>query len=351
MEKRVTLLQLAERLGLHHTTVSRALRGHPAIAESTRQKVRQLAEELGYCPDPYLTALAAYRHGGHKADYTGTLAWVTNWPVQNAWHAHSIWRRYFEGARERAAALGYRLEEFWEPGTDLRRTLRVLHARSIQGVLFMAQPEPHMHLKMDLSRCSAVAFGFTLKSPMLHGVACNHHRTMMKLLEKLHSLGYRRPGLVTLRILEERLDWCYCAAFQAYMSGKCEQQNVPLLILRELDRELLLEWIREHRPDVIIAPIVGEVRALLIEAGLRIPEDVGLVPLALSDSDRGSFAGMDENGKVVGAAAVDLLVGMLHRNERGVPEHPQKLMIEGTWVDGRSVRTPDSSGECALPNA
>ncbi|MEP9374207.1 LacI family transcriptional regulator [Mesorhizobium sp. KR1-2] len=46
-----TLRTIAELTGLAVTTVSRALGGAPQIALETRQKVRQVAEEIGYLPD------------------------------------------------------------------------------------------------------------------------------------------------------------------------------------------------------------------------------------------------------------------------------------------------------------
>ncbi len=46
--KRLTLAMIGERLNLSTATVSLALRDHPAVAEETRARVRQLAEELGY---------------------------------------------------------------------------------------------------------------------------------------------------------------------------------------------------------------------------------------------------------------------------------------------------------------
>lgn len=47
----VTLKTVAEACGLAVTTVSRALNGHDDIALSTREKVRQIADEIGYVPN------------------------------------------------------------------------------------------------------------------------------------------------------------------------------------------------------------------------------------------------------------------------------------------------------------
>ncbi len=44
----VRLKDIADRLGLSQSTVSRALAGHPAISDATRQSVQQAASELGF---------------------------------------------------------------------------------------------------------------------------------------------------------------------------------------------------------------------------------------------------------------------------------------------------------------
>lgn len=48
MQKEITIYDLAARLGVSATTVSRALNNNPRINKKTREKVHQLAKELGY---------------------------------------------------------------------------------------------------------------------------------------------------------------------------------------------------------------------------------------------------------------------------------------------------------------
>ncbi|SHN56169.1 LacI family DNA-binding transcriptional regulator [Erythrobacter sanguineus] len=66
--RRPTSFDVAERAGVSQPTVSRALSGSPAIAESTRRKVVEAAEALGYFVDERAARL---RRGS-----TGTLAVV-----------------------------------------------------------------------------------------------------------------------------------------------------------------------------------------------------------------------------------------------------------------------------------
>ncbi len=47
----VTIQDIAKKLGKSHSTVSRALHGHPGISPSTTKQVRKLAREMGYVPN------------------------------------------------------------------------------------------------------------------------------------------------------------------------------------------------------------------------------------------------------------------------------------------------------------
>lgn len=47
---KITMQDLAERLGVSRFTVSRALSGGSGVSEETRQRVKRMAEELGYIP-------------------------------------------------------------------------------------------------------------------------------------------------------------------------------------------------------------------------------------------------------------------------------------------------------------
>ena len=58
---RVTSFDVAERAGVNQSTVSRALSGDPSITESTRDRVRRAADELGYRIDSRAARLRSGR--------------------------------------------------------------------------------------------------------------------------------------------------------------------------------------------------------------------------------------------------------------------------------------------------
>jgi LacI family transcriptional regulator len=51
MKKTITIKVIAKELGIHHTTVSRALREIISVEKETRNKILEKASELGYRPN------------------------------------------------------------------------------------------------------------------------------------------------------------------------------------------------------------------------------------------------------------------------------------------------------------
>lgn len=57
----ITIKELAARAGVSHSTVSRALNNHPAIARETVERIQQLARELNYVPSHSARSLKTNR--------------------------------------------------------------------------------------------------------------------------------------------------------------------------------------------------------------------------------------------------------------------------------------------------
>ena len=57
----VTLKKLAQILNLSISTVSRALNDHPDISESTREKVKNLAQTMQYVPNIFAKGFRKHR--------------------------------------------------------------------------------------------------------------------------------------------------------------------------------------------------------------------------------------------------------------------------------------------------
>jgi len=77
--RRVTMSDVALAAHVHKSTVSLALRNQPKLNAATRERIRKIAEELGYRPDPMLDLfnLIAVRWPPRPA---GAIAFVSDLP-------------------------------------------------------------------------------------------------------------------------------------------------------------------------------------------------------------------------------------------------------------------------------
>jgi DNA-binding LacI/PurR family transcriptional regulator len=335
---RTTQKDVARTAGVTQATVSLALRNHPEVSADTRERIQTIARKLGYIPDPYLAGLSAYRKTQRPANFQATLAWLSNYAHGESWRDFPAFRGYFEGATDRARELGYRLEEFrlHTPGMTCNRMENILAARNVGGILVAPQPRPDTKLQFRFDRFSAVTFGYTLAEPQLHVTTLHTFRSMETAFRRLIALGYRRPGLALAVESDRRADRHWSAAFWTEQQGLPPDSRVPLLLGQPLERSSFLAWFKKHRPDVIVA-IWPEVLAWLVEAGVTVPEAVGLALLTVPDSGV-LYSGIWENPHMIGAKAVEFLVDLTHRTERGCPQVPLTMLVGGTWVDGKTVK-------------
>ena len=335
---RPTQKDVARTAGVTQATVSLALRNHPEVSALTRTRIQSIAQQLGYAPDPYLAGLSAYRKTQRPAKFQATLAWLSNYPEGESWRNFPAFRGYFEGATERARELGYRLEEFrlHTPGMTCARMENILAARNVGGILVAPQPLAGTRLEFSFERFSAVTFGYTLAEPQLHVTTLHTFRSMEAVFRRLIALGYRRPGLALAVESDRRADHHWSAAFWTEQQSLPAAGRVPLLLGQPLERGSFLAWYEQHRPDVVVA-IWPQVLAWLVEAGITVPDTVGLALLTVPDSGV-LYSGIWENPHLIGAKAVEFLVDLTHRSERGCPHVPLTMLVAGTWVDGKTVR-------------
>jgi hypothetical protein len=78
------------------------------------------------------------------------------------------------------------------------------------------------------------------------------------------------------------------------------------------------------------------VLAWLERMGRRVPRDVGLIDLAGDHPERG-YAGVYAEPAALGALAIDMLVGLMQRNETGVPRDQHEILLTGEWRDGTTL--------------
>lgn len=352
-ERRTTLADIAKSAGVHVTTVSLALRNHPRLPVATRERIKALAEKLGYRPDPFLQALVAYRGKTTPRRNPPTLAYVTNWDTRWGWKKVTAHPDFFAGALAKANELGFHLDHFWmrEPGLTHVRLSHILEARGINGLIIAShQREADVALHFEWQHFSAVKIDYFPHQPKLHNVTNNQCDIIRLAMQNVMALGYRRIGFVMHRGWDHSVDHLWTAGFLCEQAKLAEVDRIPMLLfpdaepieawMAESKADVVVppgpfrRWYQKHRPEVIISK-ASFVAPQLAELGCRVPRDVAFVDVFLEDASGGT-AGVRQNHATVGELAVEILAGQLHHNKYGVPEIPTTTYVEGSWFEGAS---------------
>ncbi len=330
---------IARRAGVHASTVSRALRNDPRISAGQRLKILRAAKTLGYRSNPLVAALMSARRSRAGTSYKATLGFLKKHAAGEAAWFGETYGQLLTGARTRALAQGYRLEEFnlGDPDLTPRRFTEILLHRGVHGLLVAPLHSVQDSVELDWSHFCTVAVGFSLQQVPVSRVAHNHFSGLALAARQCRSLGYRRLGLVLQERVAEKVEKRWVAAALLDQSEQPAADRVAPLLLETWDEASFGAWFRTCRPEVILGVNLAEVPRWLERLGCRVPHDVGLVSLDRRAADR-SLAGIDQNYARLGRNAVDVMIGMLHRNERGLPDLPSTVLSDGTWIDGRSLR-------------
>ena len=189
--------------------------------------------------------------------------------------------------------------------------------------------------------------GVRTRDPALSFACSDQHALALEAFEKAVALGYRRPALVLDGVIDELVEGRFTAGFltgQSRLSPGDAADPAVLRSRRRAARPRGVFQVAGEKPagrDFHALPRSEALAGASSGCGCR--EDIGLIQYEWR-ADHGEWAGMDQRNDLVGEAAMDMLISMVHHNERGVPEHPRATMIGCHWVDGATVEKAHAGG-------
>ncbi|WP_309380852.1 LacI family DNA-binding transcriptional regulator [Cerasicoccus frondis] len=336
MPRRPTQKDVAAKAGLSRPTVSLALNGSPAVSPETRAYVREVAESMGYRPDPLLSALSKYRNHEEAQHYQGTLAWISYSSKERPWHLITTYNLYYQGAFARAQALGFNIEkiDLLQENLSAKRLDSILKARGIRGIFICPPTKQGEVFDIPYEDYCLVTFGYTIRTPIMHRVSPSHIRATRAIFNSLVERGYRRIGFagskeVNLKTLE------HCQS--AYLCG-CRSHGLeflPELLTDEDFPTKFSAWKKQHKPDAVI--ITSPMWPVVQQLGLDIPGELGIAS-PMAPLRHPELSGVVEKSEQIGAAAVDTLIQLIQHDERGIPADPKNILLEGQWNEGSTLR-------------
>lgn len=330
-----TLREIAIRARVSAMTVSRALKNHPRQNPATNKRIRELARQMGWKPNPLVSALMGQRVRQHGTRSSANLAILdprSDDPAANA--------DYIRGARQQAADLGYCLDVFpYSPGKVPPEKLRsILEARGIRGIILMPLPVGDERVDFEFAGFAAATIGFSVQTPALPRVANDAQSAVFDVLHHLESQGYRRAGLVMARDANRRTLYLTSGATAAYQSFLSRTLKVFELILpnEKFDlqqREKITAWIVRHRIDAVISS-AGDIYEKVIQSRFE-PTEVGY--LHLHKHSMRHVSSMDQMRAYQGRKAVDLVTAMIQRNETLPTDYLQTTLTPSVWRKGTTT--------------
>lgn len=337
--RRVSLRDIAKAIGVSHVTVSLALRNHPRISKPMQERVRKLADELGYRPDPMLAALANYRKGKSERPVATCIAWINAWPDAADLRKHGEFDLYWKGAAAAAEQSGYRLEEFRFGGQYTPQRLHeILSARGIGAMLIPPQGFAPDWGDFPWHEYSVVRFGRTVPEPRTHLVTSDQVANTLLAYAEISKLGYRRIGFVTDEQRAFQRGHLFLAGFLYAQREAQENDPVPVLSVSgepgfAMGKQIA-DWIARHQVDAIYTDIPG-IPKLLARQGIRVPEDVGVAATTVLDAQ--ADAGINQEPEETGRIALFLLASLIQEGVRGIPKIFRQVLVGGSWQDGSTL--------------
>lgn len=331
MPSHPTLQQVAAAAGVSIMTVSRALRNHPEIAKATRERILALSEKLGYRPDPFVSrAMSRARRGRNRAvSEPLAVVWPHKLTIEDRANPRRV--RLLSGVRDRAAMLGMCPQEFELDGLRVtpERLSRTLFNRGVRALLLLpAFPYPSGAPAFVWDRFCAATLGFGPMADRLHRASHDHFESMRQVLSHLATTGRCRPAALLSQEIDEFVHRRHSAAFLAFAPGQ------PQRALRrdaDMPSREHIRWFKDGKFDSLI--VQHEPHPDLIKQLDLPPEAI----VSLHWNPEVMCAGIDQMPERVAAAAIDIIMGQLTRNERGLPLNPRTLLVPGEWRDASNA--------------
>lgn len=311
----VTIKDIARKLGISPSTVSRALRGSTEINETTRKSVQELARELNYTPNPIALSLKK-----KKTKVIGVIV-----PEIANYFCSAV----IAGIEDIAYSLGYHVIIFQSHEKYEREMMNVklLSSRRIDGLIISVSNETKKgdHLKELISKgIPVVMFDRICDEVDTPRVVTDDTRGAYDATVHLVEQGYKRIAHVTmashLSVTKNRMRG-YTEALQKCGIPFRKQWVVPCdFDYTNVKKAVQKLWKTNPRPDAILAS--GERLAIscfevLKEMKQRIPEDMAMVGFFDNPVSRfidPALTAIHQPTFDIGQSAAKLLIEMIENN-------------------------------------
>ena len=327
----VTLKKLAQILNLSISTVSRALNDHPDISESTRDKVKNLAQTMQYVPNIFAKGFRK-----HRTNIIGVIV-----PTITHYFTTTIVR----GILEEASTRGYRVI-ISESNNDVIKQTEMLNTMIQFGVDGILASLTKMTRDIDTILPTLNTLPFILFDKVSSKIPCtqitiNDEEAAFNAVEHLINIGKKRIAIIKEREFSYNSEKRYAGYLRALKEHNIEIDEKIIISVDDISLQqgkrmtnLLLSI--KKRPDAIFtitdSAAVGVIQTLK-KFNIKIPDEIAVVGFSnsrLSTVIEPNLTTVDQPGEAIGKNAVKHLIEEIESNVDTITS--KMIEIKGTLI-------------------
>lgn len=329
-KNKVTIYDLAQKLGTTASTVSRALQDNPRISLKTREAVKKLARELNYIPDPIAHHLRTGR---------GNVLGVIVPRIDRNFFASFI--SSFQSAAQ-AAGFQIIIAASNERADEEYAALKSLIQKKVDGIALSLSVNTQNAVEYaDLSQMHNIPLVFFDRLPVewqdYDTISNDNYQIGYDAVMQLHRRGCKKIG----HFAGPQNQRSYIDRFRGYRQA-----------LEDLHMDFRPEWVipgitietgydaaqkilsMQDRPDGIFS--AGDFPAITAidtfrKKGLRIPDDIAIIGVANEPFDAylaTPLASVELNQIRMGEQTANILISRIKGDDENVMESPAHTIIK-----------------------
>lgn len=342
---------IADHCGVSLMTVSDALRNNPRVAESTRERLKKVADKMGYQPNRSARELAASR-GSNQRGFRGNFACLVGHsggdPLKD--RRQEGYREIYSNIAARCEETFFSLDCIWvySHGMTAERLQKILEARNVIGLILLAVSPREITLDWEkFAVAAAIMRDDEQSKSKFHFASSDMYHAALIVVKKLAEKGYKKVGFAkeysknnsvvgkvsgALAVLAQEQGKAWKASdFFWNLPKKGESGATD-------DEASFRQWVLAEKPEVIISWNTRE--SLIIKNWLSHPllaRSPGIECAVLDSLTTGNdMMGARRSNSDIGLAVVDTVIGQVNRNERGFPLRPRGIIVPYTWRDSET---------------
>ncbi len=320
-----TMREIGKAVGVSAVTVSKAMSGKPGVSDEVREKIRSVADEMGY----------AYPSQGKKLDI-GILV------PEHFFERESFYSAMYRMLVKKLADRGhFGLLELLSRETEKALALpKLMESRKADGLILLGEPDKAYYRKMAREGIPVIFLDFYDEQGSADAIVGDNAYGEYRLTSHLIKNGHTRIGFVgNYRATSSIMDR-YLGYYRAMLSHDLPIREDWILkdrddegILRELELPCEMPTAFVCNCDLVAQKLIR----LLTEKGYRVPEDVSIT--GYDDFYSGLEAGPElSTFRVDTGGMIDEAVHLMEARCAGLKKPFGRTVISGEPVYRASER-------------